>query len=223
MSEEERTEQEEERQKEEKRNVAKQLVTSFPKFLINGLIVIGLGLFYIFLVPLFFILDLYPMLILPTIWDPSEVIVLTGYSLIRIGVLLVILLFGIEALMQFVRSADAFSDYITSRLPGMRSTDRHHPRRIPLDLIYIFMVLAVYVIVSPIFLPGMFPIAVLQPYFQVLAVALVLFFILVFIYDLAKSIQKSAKRGIDNFGKKLGRRYEDGDEDTDRTDTDDQY
>ncbi len=218
MSDEERLEQEEEKKKEEKRNVAKQLTTSFPKFLLNGLIVIGLGLFYIFVVPLFVLLDYYPILVLPTIWDPTGIIILTGYSLIRIGVLLVILLFGIEALMQFARSADAFSDYIISRLPGMRSTDRYHPRRIPLDLIYIFMVLAVYVIVSPIFLPGMFPIIVLQPYFQILAVAIVLFFVLVFIYDLAKSIQKSAKRGIDNFGNRLGRRYEVDSEELEKTD-----
>jgi hypothetical protein len=161
--------------------------------------------------------------VLPTIWDPIGVIVLTGYSLIRIGVLLVILLFGIEALMQFAKSADAFSDYIIARLPGMRSTDRHHPRRIPLNLIYIFMILAVYVIVSPIFIPGMFPIPVLQPYFQVLAVALVLFFVLVFIYDLAKSIQKSAKRGIDRFGKRLARRYEDAEEEPEKPDTDFRY
>ena len=53
MSEEEQQEHEEEKRKEEKRKVAKQLSTSFPKFLINGLIVIGLGLFYIFVVPLF--------------------------------------------------------------------------------------------------------------------------------------------------------------------------
>jgi len=105
----------------------------------------------------------------------------------------------------------------------MRSTDRHHPRRIPLNLIYIFMILAVYVIVSPLFLPGMFPIDVLQSYFQVLSVALVLFFILVFIYDLAKSIQKSAKRGIDKFGKRLGRRYEDGEEDSEGTDDTSRY
>jgi hypothetical protein len=220
MSEEERTELEDEKKIEEKRNVAKQLATTFPKFLINGLIVIGVGLFYIFLTPLFIGLDSYPILVLPTIWDPSGLIILTGYSLIRIGVLLVILLFGIEALMQFARAADAFSDYVISRLPGMRSTDRHHPRRIPLDLIYIFMVLAVYVIVSPIFLPGVFPILVLQPYFQMLAVAIVLFFVLVFIYDLAKSIQKSAKRGIDKFGHRLARRYEAKDEETEQIDSD---
>ncbi len=39
-----------------------------------------------------------------------------------------------------------------------------------------------------------------------------LFFVLVFVYDLAKSIQKSAKRGIDRFGARLGQRYEDQDE-----------
>ena len=222
MSEEEQQELEEDKRKDEKRKVAKQLATSFPKFLINGLIVIGLGLFYIFVVPLFIALDAYPILTLPTLVDPSGII-LTGYSLIRIGVLLVILLFGIEALIQFAKSADAFADYIISRLPGMRSTDRYHPRRIPLDLIYIFMILAVYVIVSPIFLPGMFPILILQPFFQVLAVALVLFFVLVFIYDLAKSIQKSAKRGIDNFGKRLGRRYEVDDEETEKPDQEFSY
>ncbi len=150
---------------------------------------------------------------------PTGEVILTGYSLLRIGVLLVILLFGIEALIQFAKSADAFSDFIMSRLPGMRSTDRAHPRRIPLNLIYIFMILAVYVIVSPIFLPNMFPIPVLQPYFQILAVALVLFFVLTFIYDIAKSIQKSAKRGIDNFGKRLASRYE-GDEEPEKTDSD---
>jgi hypothetical protein len=212
MSEEEMKEKEEESKKDEKRKVAKQLATSFPKFLINGLIVIAVGLFYIFAVPLFTFLDLYPILVLPTVWSPTGTVILTGYSLIRTGVLLVILLFGIEALMQFARSADAFSDYIISRLPGMRSTDRYHPRRIPLDIIYIFMILAVYVIVSPIFIPGMFPIDVLQPYFQILAVSIVLFFVLIFIYDLAKSIQKSAKRGIDRFGARLASRYETDDE-----------
>ncbi|MFX1576034.1 MAG: hypothetical protein ACFFCF_02565 [Promethearchaeota archaeon] len=219
MSDEEKTESEEEKKIEEKRNVAKQLATSFPKFIINGLIALGIGLFYIFVIPLFIVLDSYPILILPTVWDPAGVIILSGYSLIRIGILLVILLFGIEALLQFARSADAFSDYIISRLPGMRSTDRYHPRRIPLNLIYIFMVLAVYVIVSPIFITGIFPIEVLQPYFQVLAVALVLFFVLVFIYDLAKSIQKSAKRGIDKFGKRLARRYEDEEKEPEKLDS----
>ncbi len=218
MSEEQRDEQEA-KALEEKRNVAKQLVTSFPKFIINGLIVIGLGLFYIFAVPLFILLEIYPILVLPTLAMPTGEVILTGYSLLRIGVLLVILLFGIEALIQFAKSADAFSDFIMSRLPGMRSTDRAHPRRIPLNLIYIFMILAVYVIVSPIFLPNMFPIPVLQPYFQILAVALVLFFVLTFIYDIAKSIQKSAKRGIDNFGKRLASRYE-GDEEPEKTDSD---
>ena len=115
MTDEEKAEREEGKKKEEKRNVAKQLATSFPKFLINGLIVLGLGLFYIFAVPLFFFLDSYPILVLPTIWDPIGVIVLTGYSLIRIGVLLVILLFGIEALMQFAKphsTGSAFLFYV---------------------------------------------------------------------------------------------------------------
>jgi hypothetical protein len=210
MSEKAKAEVEEKKAREEKRNVAKQLATSFPKFLVNGFIVIGLGLFYIFIVPFFFFLDQYPLIILETAIPPGQVI-LTGYSLIRIGVLLIILLFGIEALLQLAKSADAFVDYIMSRLPGMRSTDRAHPRRIPLDLVYIFFTVVVYILISPIFLPGAFPIPFLQPYFQILAVSIVLFFVLTFIYDLAKSIQKSAKRGIDNFGKRLGGRFEDED------------
>ncbi len=211
MSEEAKAELEEKKAREEKRNVAKQLATSFPKFLVNGLIVICLGLFYIFIVPFFFFLDQYPVIILETAIPPGQEI-LTGYSLIQIGVLLVILLFGVEALLQLAKSADAFVDFIMSRLPGMRSTDRAHPRRIPLDLIYIFFTVVVYILISPIFLPGAFPISILQPYFQILAVSIVLFFVLSFLYDLAKSIQKSAKRGIDNFGKRLGGRFEDEDE-----------
>lgn len=215
MSEEERAEVEEEKRKEEKRNVAKQLATSFPKFLINGIIVIGLGLFYLFAVPIFNTLDAYPMLVINAFdfFSGSPVIViLTGYSLIQVGVLLVILLFGMEALIQLAKSADAFVDYLMSRLPGMRSTDRGHPRRIPLDIIYIFFTLVVYILISPIFLTGAFPVATLQGYFHFIAVALVLFFVLTFLYDLAKSIQKSAKRGIDKFGQRLGRRFEEDDE-----------
>ncbi len=212
MSEEEKAELEEENAKEEKRNVAKQLATSFPKFVLNGLIAIAIGLFYLFIVPLFQpVLNAYPILVIYTL-VPSGVIVLTGYSILAIGILLVILLFGIEAIMQFARSADAFAEFVISRLPGMRSADSKHPRRIPLDLIYIFFILVVYVIISPIFLTGNFPIPLLEPYFQIIAVAFVLFFVLVFVYDLAKSIQKSAKRGIDRFGARLGRRYEDHDE-----------
>ncbi|MHA2314796.1 MAG: hypothetical protein ACXACF_05860 [Candidatus Hermodarchaeia archaeon] len=219
MSEEEKTELEEEKAKEEKRNVAKQLATSFPKFVLNGLIAIAIGLFYFFIVPLFQpILNAYPILVIYTV-IPAGVIVLTGYSILAIGVLLVILLFGIEAIMQFAKSADAFAEFVISRLPGMRSSDSKHPRRIPLDLIYIFFILVVYVIISPIFLSGNFPIPLLEPYFQIIAVAFVLFFVLVFVYDLAKSIQKSAKRGIDRFGARLGRRYEDQDE-PERAETD---
>jgi hypothetical protein len=215
MSEEERSEIEEEKRKEEKRNVAKQLVTSFPKFLINGLIVIGLGLFYLFIVPLFFALDDYPILVIQAldfISGSPVIVILTGYSLIRVGVLLVILLFGIEALLQLAKSADAFVDYFMSRLPGMRSTDREHPRRIPLDIIYVFFTLVVYILISPIFQTGQFPLSTLQGYFQFIAVALVLFFVLTFLYDLAKSIQKSAKRGIDKFGKRLGQRFEENED-----------
>ncbi|MDO8122860.1 MAG: hypothetical protein Q6364_00555 [Candidatus Hermodarchaeota archaeon] len=212
MSEEEKVELEEEKAKEEKRNVAKQLATSFPKFVLNGLIAIAIGLFYLFIVPLFQpVLDAYPILVIYTLVLPG-VIILTGYSILAIGILLVILLFGIEAIMQFARSADAFAEFVISRLPGMRSSDSKHPRRIPLDLIYIFFILVVYVIISPIFLTGNFPIPLLEPSFQIIAVAFVLFFVLVFVYDLAKSIQKSAKRGIDRFGARLGRRYEDRDE-----------
>jgi len=40
-----------------------------------------------------------------------------------------------------------------------------------------------------------------------------------FIYDLAKSIQKSAKRGIDRFGNRLARRYEDEEEEPEKSDT----
>ncbi|MFX0167885.1 MAG: hypothetical protein ACFE89_00895 [Candidatus Hodarchaeota archaeon] len=219
MSEEEGAELEEEKKKEEKRAVAKQLATSFPKFIINGLIVVGLGLFYIFAIPLFVNLDGYPLLVLQTLVVPSGVIILTGYSLIRIGLLLVILLFGIESLLQLAKSADALVDYIMSRLPGMRSTDREHPRRIPLDIIYIFFTLVVYILITPIFQPGQFAIPVLQPLFQNLAVGLVLFFVLSFTYDLAKSIQKSAKRGIDKFGKRLGSRFE-GEEEPEKPDMD---
>lgn len=208
MSEEEKSELELEKSTEEKQKVAKQLATSFPKFLINGLIVIGLGLFYLFIIPFFISLDQFPLLVLDTVYPIPSNVVLSGYSLIRIGVLLVILLFGIEALMQLSKSAGAFVDYVMSRLPGMRSTDREHPRRIPLDLIYIFFTLVVYILISPIFLPGVFPILALQSYFQILAISFVLFFVLAFLYDLAKSIQKSAKRGIDNFGKRLGGRFE---------------
>lgn len=218
MSEEEKAELEDEKAKEEKHNVAQQMATSFPKFIINGLIVIGLGLFYLFFVPFFYLLDQYPLLILETIIVPGT-IVLSGYSLLRIGVLLVILLFGIEALIQLAKSANALVDYVMSRLPGMRSTDRHHPSRIPLDLIYIFFTLVVYILISPIFLPGQFPIDALQPFFQILAVSVVLFFVITFLYDLAKSIQKSAKRGIDNLGKRVGGRFED-EEEPEKTDSD---
>jgi hypothetical protein len=215
MSEEERSEVEEEKRKEEKRNVAKQLATSFPKFLINGLIVIGLGLFYFFAVPIFIALDGYPMFVINAfdfVSGSPVIVILTGYSLIQVGVLLVILLFGMEALLQLVKSADAFVDYIMSRLPGMRSIDRGHTRRIPLDIIYIFFTLVVYILISPIFQTGTFPVATLQGYFHFITVALVLFFVLTFLYDLAKSIQKSAKRGIDKFGKRLGRRFEEDEE-----------
>lgn len=207
MLEEEKARIEEEKAKEEKRNLGQEMAVSFPKFLLNGIIVIILGLFYLFIVPFFVILDQYPLL--PIVVPPlPDVVVLTAYSLMRVGVLLVILLFGVEAILQFAKFADALVDYIMSRLPGMRSTDRKHLRRIPLDIIYIFFILVIYIIVSPILVSGAFPIPALQLPFQILAVSIVLFFVLTFLYDLAKSIQKSAKRGIDNFGKRLGRRFE---------------
>jgi hypothetical protein len=85
-------------------------------------------------------------------------------------------------------------------------------RRIPLDVIYLLFVVIVYTLIQPVFLPGVFPIPALADIFQKLAVALALFFLLVFVYDLAKSIQKSAKRGIDNFGKRVAGHVKDEEE-----------
>ena len=194
---------EEQKALEERRNVAREMAESLPKFLVNALIVLAVSLFYWFVTPLFILLDAYPLLDMVTF---GTVVVVTGYSLLRIGVLLVIVFFGVEAVKEFAKMADALCDFVVSRLPGMSSKDRATVRRIPLDLIYVLFVIVVYVLVQPIFLPGIFPIEVLRVPFQVLAVSLVLFFVLTFLYDLAKSIQKSAKRGIDNFCKRIADR-----------------
>lgn len=206
MYEEEVSETEEKKRKEEKRNIAREMAESFPKFLINAVIVLGVTLFYFFVTPLFITLDLFPIMSLVSYGIP---ILITGYSLLRTGVILIIILFGVEALKEFAKFADVLVDFIISRLPGMRSTERATVRRIPLDLIYILFTLVIYIIIQPVFDPSFFPIPSLAIPFQILAVSIVLFLILTYLYDIAKSIQKSAKRGINNFGKRLAGRFED--------------
>lgn len=191
---------------EERRNLKREIVESLPKFFLNVLVVLGVVLVYVFLLPWFRVLDNYPLL---DIVSFGTSVIITGYSLLQCGVLLVILLFGVEALKEFAIFANAASDFTISRLPGMRSADRGTVRRIPLDVIYLLFVIIIYTLVQPVFLPGVFPIPALADIFQKLAVALALFFLLFFVYDLAKSIQKSAKRGIDNFGKRVARHVKD--------------
>lgn len=194
---------------EERRNLKREIVESLPKFLVNVLIVLGVVLVYVFLIPWFRVLDLFPLL---DIVNFGTTVVITGYSLLQCGVLLVILLFGVEALKEFAAFANAATDFAISRLPGMRSADRGTVRRIPLDVIYLLFVVIIYTLIQPVFLPGVFPIPALADIFQKLAVALALVFLLVFVYDLAKSIQKSAKRGIDKFGKRVAGHVKDEEE-----------
>lgn len=206
MLEEEKQQMEEEKGKEEKRNLTREMAESLPKFLINALVVLAVAVIYWFVtVTTFFsVLDLFPLLSVTI--DSTTIVGLTGYSILRVGLILVIIFFGVEAVKEFAKFADALVDFIISRLPGMTSTDRATVNRIPLDLIYLLFTLIVFILVQPIFDPASFPISVLQPYFQIFAVSLVLFFVLTFIYDIAKSIQKSAKRGIDDFAKELANR-----------------
>jgi hypothetical protein len=194
---------------EEQHNLKREMVESLPKFLVNVLIMLGVVLVYVFLIPWFRVLDQFPLL---DIVNLGTTVVITGYSLLQVGVLLVILLFGVEALKEFATFANAASDFAISRLPGMRSADRGTERRIPLDVIYLLFVIIVYTLIQPVFLPGVFPVPALADIFQKLAVALALFFLLVFVYDLAKSIQKSAKRGIDNFGRRVAGHVKDEEE-----------
>lgn len=195
---------------EERRNLKREMVESLPKFLLNALILLGVALVYFFVTPLFFVLDQLPLL--TVVLSYGEPVMLTGFSLLRVGVLLVMILFGVESVKEFAKFADAATDFVLSRLPGMRSADRGTVRRIPLDVIYLLFIIIVYTLVQPIFLPGVFPIAALAFAFQWLVVALVLAFALTFVYDLAKSIQKSAKRGIDNFGERVASRVKDEEE-----------
>lgn len=208
MLEEEKQQSEEEKAQEEKRNLKREIIESLPKFIINVIVVIAIVVLYwiITLTPWFSgALDVFPLL---DISSPSWTVILTGYSLLRAGIILVVIFFGVEAVKEFAKLADALVDFVVSRLPGMRSTDRATVRRIPLDLIYLLFTLIVFILVQPVFDPAFFPIAVLQPHFQILAVSLVLFFVLTFMFDIAKSIQKSAKRGIDDFAKNLAERVE---------------
>lgn len=206
MLEEEKQQIEEEKAQEEKRNLTREIAESLPKFLINIIVVVGIVLFYwvVSLTPWFSgALDQFPILDIST---PTWTVELTGYSLLRVGIILVVVFFGVEAVKEFAKFADALVDFVISRLPGMRSTDRATVNRIPLDLIFLLFTLIVYILVQPIFAPAFFPIAALQPHFQIFAVCLVLFFVLTFLYDIAKTIQKSAKRGIDDFAKGLANR-----------------
>jgi len=202
---------EEQKALEERRNLVREMAEALPKFIVNALIVVAVSLFYLFVTPLFILLDLYPLIDMVAL---GTVVVLTGYSLLRVGVLLVIVFFGVEALKEFAKLADALCDFVVSRLPGMSSKDRATLRRIPLDLIYVLFTIVVYVLVQPFLLPGIFPVPFLQVPFQVLAVSIVLFFVLTFLYDLAKSIQKSVKRGVDRFCKRLADRISPEEEET---------
>jgi hypothetical protein len=210
MTEERKTAENRAKAREERRNLKREMAESLPRFLLNALIVLGVALLYLFVTPWFFVLDQFPLL--TVVLSYGEPVMLTGFSLLRVGVLLVIILFGVEAVKEFAKFADAVTDFVISRLPGMRSADRGTVRRIPLDVIYLLFIIIVYTLVQPIFLPGVFPIAALAFAFQWLVVALVLAFALTFVYDLAKSIQKSAKRGIDNFGERVASRVKDEEE-----------
>ncbi|MFX1474908.1 MAG: hypothetical protein ACFFCO_05430 [Promethearchaeota archaeon] len=196
---------EEQAEEEEKDSVAHEIAESLPKFFLNVLVTVGLALFYFFVTPIFLVLDMYPLLQMDFLL-PSVPVVISGYNLLQLGVLLVIILFGVEAIIQFSKFASALVDFFVSRLPGMKSRERATVRRIPLDVIYICFVVVIFILIQPALSPATFPITALQPYFQILAVCIVLYFVLTLMFDLAKSIQKSAKRGIDKWSKRFADR-----------------
>ncbi len=196
---------EEHAEKTERSDVAREIAESLPKFLLNVLVTVFVTLFYFFVTPIFLVLDLYPLLSVSLIFWPLPVVI-SGYNLLQLGVLLVIIFFGVEAVLQFAKFANALVDFVVSRFPGMKSRDRATIRRIPLDIIYILFVLVIFVLIRPALDPLTFPIAALQPFFELLAVCIVLYLVLTLMIDLAKSIQKSAKRGIDKWSKRLANR-----------------
>lgn len=201
---------EEHAEKAEQINVAHEIAESLPKFFLNVFVTIGIALFYFFVTPIFLVLDLYPLLVMDFLF-PSLPVIISGYNLLQIGVLLTIILFGVEAIIQFSKFASALVDYVVSRFPGMKSRERATVRRIPLDIIYILFIVVIFVLIQPALSPATFPILALQPYFQILAVCIVLYFVLTLMFDIAKSIQKSAKRGIDKWSKRLANRVIDED------------
>jgi hypothetical protein len=192
-------------EKEERSNVAREIAESLPKFLLNVLVTVGVALFYFFVTPIFSVLDLYELVSVSLIFWPIPVVI-TGYGLLRTGVLLLIIYFGVEAVIQFAKFANALVDFVVSRFPGMKSRERATVRRIPLDVIYILFVLVIFILIRPALDPLTFPILALQPFFEVLAIAIVLYLVLTLMFDLAKSIQKAAKRGIDKWSKRLADR-----------------
>ncbi len=195
--------------KEERSNVAREIAESLPKFFLNAIVTVLIALFYFFVIPIFLVLHFYPLLNM-TLGTPTPItIMISGYNLLQLGVLLVIIYFGVEAVIQFAKFANAMVDFVVSRFPGMKSRERATIRRIPLDLIYILFVLVIFILIRPALDIVTFPITALQPFFELLAVSIVLYLVLTLMFDLAKSIQKSAKRGIDKWSKRLANRVSD--------------
>jgi hypothetical protein len=194
--------------KEERGNVAREIAESLPKFFLNVIVTVFVTLFYFFVTPIFLVLDLYPLVAISLIFWPLP-IVISGYNLLQLGIVLVIIFFGVEAVIQFAKFANALVDFVVSRFPGMKSRERATIRRIPLDIIYILFVVVIFILIRPALDPLTFPILALQPFFELLAVCIVLYLVLTLMIDLAKSIQKSAKRGIDKWSKRLANRVAD--------------
>ena len=100
--EEEKQQIEEEKAQEEKRNLTREMAESLPKFLINTLVVIAVAIIYWFvtITTFFSVLDLFPLLSVTI--DTTTIVSLTGYAILRVGLILVIIFFGVEAVKELV-------------------------------------------------------------------------------------------------------------------------
>ncbi len=167
-----------------KERLHEEIIKRMPFVTLNFIALLIFAFIYWFVFPLFVFLE--GIMLINQI---------TALELLQLFTIVMMSIMGYRMLFDFFVILDAWSDFFISKLPGVRSEEKDSLRRVPKDIIYIFIVFLAYLAIEPFILS----VPVFGNLIFLVLPYITLAIVLIFIYDTAKSIYFSLDIRIKSF------------------------
>ncbi len=161
---------------------------------------VALGLLMVIITSLFYFYVTLKLKFLTQIIPGTNISI---FDLFNIGNLILIFLFAAKIAVDFGILLDKIMVMLVSRLPRQKASSKGTARRIPLDIVYIILLL----VIGAIAYPYLVPFEIDAPIIYWIPMGIILTLALVILYDLTKTIylitEKRIQRIADRFAEKL--------------------